>query len=231
MLNKDFLSAFKEASPFMVGFFTVSFIFALTSINYGFPAWFAPLISLVLYAGLAQFVVLALLVAGVSVFSIVVTVFFVNLRHILMSIYMADVFDRRGFSKGFRWFYGIGITDETFAYQSTIDDARVLSYRYYLSFNIACHIAWVSGSIVGVLVGVLAQDLVTLKLDYAIVAMMIFVLVMLIDSRYKLIATIVSTLTMVLLNLLYMSHFNLFIATFIGCGVGVLLKQRAKKTK
>ena len=52
------------------------------------------LMSLLVYAGSAQFVMCAMFVAGADLFSIVMTVFLINLRNFLMSLHATTIFTK-----------------------------------------------------------------------------------------------------------------------------------------
>ena len=221
----EYSKSLKDSFPVVTGYFTVSFVFGVSCANLGLPIWFPPLMSFLVYAGAAQFSFLILFSTGASIASIVMTTFLINLRHMLMSIYISNVFDRLGIHGKIRWLYGYGLTDESFAFHS-VSENKNLGRRYFLSFNFFCHSAWVLGSFFGawLITEFEGRELGTLQ--YALTAMMIYVLVVLSNSRRKTIVALVSIGSMVVLTLIHDSHFNIFIATFIGAGVGVWLKKR-----
>lgn len=218
--------AVKDSFPIMVGYFTVSFVFGISCVNYGLPLWVAPLMSLFVYAGAAQFSFLALFTAGASITTIVLTTFLINLRHMLMSIYMSNKFNDDKLNRKFRWIYGHGLTDESFAFHSVLDEKNKIHYKYYISFNLACHFAWVVGAFLGSFTITYTKDFIVFNLEFALTAMMLYVLVVLINTNLKLFISILSIFVMILLNLIYESYLNVFIATFIGCGVGIWMKKK-----
>lgn len=224
--SNEYRLAVRDSFPVVIGYFTVSFVFGISCVNYGLPIWFPALMSFLVYAGAAQFSFLTLFTAGASITTIVIATFFINLRHGLMSVYMSDVFDKRKLGKKFRWLYGHGLTDESFAFHSVISADNKLSHRYFLSFNAACHASWIIGSLTGALLITIAQDITAIKLEYALTAMMVYVLVLLANDRTKIITAIVTIISMILLSLIHESQANIFLSTFVGCGVGVWLKKK-----
>jgi 4-azaleucine resistance transporter AzlC len=225
--DESVVAAFKDASPIMAGYFTVSFVFGLMCVNQGLPIWLPTLMSLFVYAGAAQFSFLALASGGASLLTTVTITFLINLRHMLMSIYMSEIFEKKGFSKRFKWFYGFGLTDESFAYHSINANETSMSQTYLISFNGFCHLFWVLGSLIGTLSAIFMDDVITIDLSFALTAMMIYVLVSLVATYEKLIIALASITTMVALTLIYESYINLFISTFVGCGVGIWLKKKS----
>jgi len=223
--NNEYLESFNNSFPVVTGYFTVSFVFGISCVNIGLPIWFPTLMSFLVYAGAAQFTFLILFSAGASILTIVITTFLINLRHMLMSIYISNIFDKLGIEKKFRWLYGYGLTDESFAFHSVLGDKK-LSHKYFLSFNFFCHFSWVLGSFLGAWLITETKGAELVNLKYALTAMMVYVLVLLSNSGRKIIVALVSITAMVILSMIYESHFNIFIATFFGAGVGVWLKKK-----
>jgi 4-azaleucine resistance transporter AzlC len=223
--ENEYLYALITSLPIVAGYFTVSFVFGISSINLGLPIWFATTISILVYGGSAQFVFLALFIAGANILTLVVTVFFVNLRYMMMSIYMSSVFDKIGLHGIFRWLYGHGLTDESFAFHSAVK-AKDLTAKYFLSFNFLCYLGWVLGSLLGSLLALKFKAFNLIQLEYSLIAMMLYVLVIITNDKLKIIVALVTIIAMICLSLIYESNFNIFLATFIGCGTGLWLKKK-----
>lgn len=225
-IDNEYSKALKDSFPIITGYFTVSFVFGISCVNLGLPLWFPVLMSLFVYAGAAQFSFLVLFSAGASILTMVVTTFLINLRHFLMSICMSNIFNKLAIKNKFKWLYGYGLTDESFAFHSALGDSK-LSHKYFLSFNLLCHASWVLGSFFGAWLATNADSIELVNLQYALTAMMIYVLVLLSNSKRKVIVGLASIISMIILSAIYESHFNIFIATFIGAGTGVWLKKKS----
>ncbi len=221
----NYSKAFKDASPIVAGYFTVSFIFGLMCVNQGMPVWVPVIMSFSVYAGASQFSFLSLSIGGASILTIVLSTFLINLRHMLMSVYMSNAFDRHKIGKGVRFLYAFGLTDESFASHSVRLANEKLAPAYLIAFNLYCHASWVAGSLLGGTSASYASDILTIKLDYALTAMMLYVLVSLINTAKKLLIAIVSIVTMCILNGFIESHLNVFFATSVGCWVGSWKKK------
>ena len=200
---------FAEASPVVAGYFTVSFVFGLMAvdavmcINAGLPLWLPVAMCLFVYAGASQFAALALISSGASLTTIVLTTFLINARHMLMSVYMTKALRALGLSRFERWCYAAGLTDESFAFHSVkLGTGAPVSVRYLIGFNLFCHTSWVLGGLLGAVCAQYAAHLIKYQLDYALTAMMLYVLVSLCNTRNKLIAALAAVVCMGGLSLL-----------------------------
>jgi len=220
-----YAQAFRDATPIVAGYFTVSYVFGLMAITQGLPLWLPVAMCLFVYAGASQFSFLTLTATGAPLLTIVATTFLINLRHSLMSVCMSTWMDKHEIKKNIRWLYAIGLTDESFAIHSAAFEKDALCSRYLVSFNAFCHLSWVFGALVGGLTAVYANQLTSIRLDYALTAMMLYVLVSLINSKRKLGVALVSIVVMCLLNLTTPSYFNVFFATASGCMVGIWTRR------
>ena len=136
----EYFWALQKASPIMAGYFAVSFVFGLTAVNQGLAIWVPVLMSLMVYAGAAQFAFLPLVMAQASMSAIVM-------------------------SKKQRLWYGFGLTDESFAIHSLMSNDRHLGPYFLTAFNTFCHSAWILSTLIGALVAAIAADMVSVNLD------------------------------------------------------------------
>jgi 4-azaleucine resistance transporter AzlC len=219
------MQALRDATPIVAGYFTVSFVFGLMAVSHGLPVWAPVAMSLMVYAGASQFSCLTLYTAGAPILTILVSTFLINLRHLLMSVCISASFDKYGIRTGSRLLYAVGLTDESFAIHSTMLDDRSLSPTYLIAFNGFCHGSWVLGSLIGGLAALYASGTVSLDFDYALTAMMLYVLVSLVNSMNKMKVATTSVIAMCALNIAVPSYFNIFVAAAIGCMVGIWTKR------
>nr|WP_275402869.1 AzlC family ABC transporter permease [Entomobacter blattae] len=210
----------------MAGYFMVAFVFGVMCLNVGLPVWFAPAMCLFVYAGASQFAALALLTSGTTLIPILLSTFLINSRHMLMSMYMAKKISSIKMSGLKKSLYAFGLTDESFAMHSQrIENGLSTAASYLLSFNTFCHLAWIAGGLSGALASQYLKKFISFRLDYALTAMMLFVLVALCNTTGKRIVALVSIVTTIGINFIHVSPLNVFVATAIGCGVGICLKK------
>jgi 4-azaleucine resistance transporter AzlC len=219
--------SFITALPVMAGYFMVSFVFGIMCIDAGMPLWFPAAMCLFVYAGASQFAALALISSGGAFITIILSTFLINSRHILMSMYMSSRKNIAKMSALKKTLYGFGLTDESFAIHSQrFESEKETSPKYLISFNFLCHFSWVLGSIIGAIASSYVSKLVSFKLDYALVAMMIFVLISICTTKKKIVVAIIAAFLTIALNAIYTSPLNFLIATIAACGVGICLKTR-----
>lgn len=218
--------SFLEALPIITGYFVVSFVFGVMCVTAGLPVWLPVAMCLFVYAGAAQFAALTLITASAPLLSIALSTLLINSRHVLMSMYMSKKSENLTISRVQKLLYAFGLTDESFAIHSQrLDSKKTTSPRYLLQFNTYCHLSWIIGALAGAVASDVLSRISRFKLDYALTAMMIFVLISLCNTRTKLIIAAVVIITTSLLNIYNPSPLNVFIATAVGCGAGLCLKK------
>jgi 4-azaleucine resistance transporter AzlC len=215
-----------NALPIMAGYYVVAFVFGVMCLNAGLPVWFPAVMCLFVYAGTAQFATLSLLTSGTTLLPIVLSTLLINSRHILMSMYMSKKLSSVKMSGFKKSLYAFGLTDESFAMHSQrLESSLATTSAYLLRFNVFCHLAWIAGGLSGAIASEYLARFISFKLDYALTAMMIFVLVALCNTPVKRLVAMVSVITTLGMNFINISPLNVFVATAIGCGVGICIKK------
>ena len=77
------------AWPICLGYFPIGLALGVLAQKAGLPWWAVAMMSVLVFAGSAQFICVAMLAAGASIPGIILTTFVVNLRHTLMSSALA----------------------------------------------------------------------------------------------------------------------------------------------
>ena len=163
------------AWPICLGYFPVGLALGVLAQKAGLPWWAVAMMSILVFAGSAQFICVAMLAAGASITSIILTTFVINLRHVLMSSALAVYL--RGVSRWFLALYSYGITDESFAVnlnrfrEGGWDRWRALTVNHLANFT------WIMATICGTLIGQFVPQ-GALGIDYALPAMFICLLVL-----------------------------------------------------
>lgn len=156
--------------PIALGFMPIGAAFGIFAQQTGFTAWEVLGFSMIIFAGSAQFIGIAMMIAGSSIFSIVLTTFIVNLRHVLFSSTLASYMSSS--SKKFLALFAFGITDETFAVNLGRFAQKTWSPSQALCLNMICYVAWALSTVAGCYIGeVIKID--TALVGYALTAMFI----------------------------------------------------------
>ncbi len=108
----------KITTPIFFGYIAIGIPFGVMIVQAGYPWWMSLFMSLVMYSGAGQYVAAGLLGAGAGVLEIVLTEFFVNIRHIVYGLSLLEKTRKVG-----RWKLPIvfTLTDETYAVLTATD--------------------------------------------------------------------------------------------------------------
>ncbi|MBI9110762.1 AzlC family ABC transporter permease [Maridesulfovibrio ferrireducens] len=219
--NDVLMSAMKQALPIVLGYLPVGFAYGVLARKTGISVDNTVLMSLLVFAGSAQFIAVGLFASGASAISIIVTTFVVNLRHLLMSAALSPYL--RKWSKLELVAFSFQLTDETFAVNSIrFGKGETGKSETYL-INSISQLAWVGGTVLGVLSSSLIADIKPMGLDYALPAMFIALLIFQIKDRSHVIVGVITGLLSTALALGGAGQWNVIIATLIGASLGVAL--------
>lgn len=144
--RRDFQRGATDAVPVMVGYFPIAIGFGVLAAQNELAALDAILMSLLVFAGAAQFVAVGMIAAGAELLQIILGVFFLNLRHLIMVLSLRNRFAREP-----DWLLKLSallVTDETFSLAATRQEIQVPA-AYLLGVGLGAYSAWVAGSGVG----------------------------------------------------------------------------------
>lgn len=143
--------AWKQTIPVMLGYIFLGIAFGLLIQNAGYSALWAFLISVVVYAGSMQFVLVTLLTSGAGLFSAALMTLYINRRHILYGLSFVEKYKKMGKAYPYLVF---SLTDETYSVLcgTKIPEGMEENKVYFwISFLDQCY--WVLGSVIGALAG------------------------------------------------------------------------------
>ena len=144
--------AFIDTIPVMTGYVVLGIGFGILLRTNGYGGLWALAMSVFIYAGSMQYVLVGLLSGGASFLTTALTTFMVNARHLFYGISMIDRYKNTGWKKPYLIF---ALTDETYSLVCHIpedmDDKESKNYCFLVSlFN---QIYWIIGSLLGVILG------------------------------------------------------------------------------
>jgi 4-azaleucine resistance transporter AzlC len=181
------------------------------------------LLSTVLYAGSAQFVLTSMLALGAAPSAIVPTVFLVNLRHLLLSAALAPAL--RGVPAWKNALLGVQLTDETFVVAS---GQKALRPAWMAGLNLSAWSAWAAANVAGAGLSGLAGD--TRVLGFALPAMFAALLVLQLRIHRRIRAALsvaaVSAAAGVGVQLAHAGPWAVVAATVLGASLGLLLQSQ-----
>ena len=222
-LAHPFVRGARDTLPLLFGDVPAGLIYGVAAVSAGVPPWLAQAMSAVIFAGSAQFAVVALVVTGASAVVIVLTAGLLNLRHLLYGASLAPYIR----SAPGRWKIPLAylLTDEV--YGVTIGRLSAMALperlRYMLGSGLALWIAWQASTLVGVVVGSLVPA--SLSLDFAATLTFIVLLVPLLSERARVGAAVAAALVSALAFNAPL-RLGLILAALAGVIVGLVLDHR-----
>ncbi len=149
--EREIKAAFKISIPVMMGYGVLGFAFGLLLVSFEYDWYLAPIMSLFIYAGALQFVAINFFNVKAGFIDIAIASWFVNLRQSFYGLSLLKRFKNTGKLKSYLIF---GLTDETYALLTTINDNEQLKKRWYYFFLTAFNQSyWFIGSTLGAIIG------------------------------------------------------------------------------
>lgn len=174
ILNQTFKKAFIHTIPVMIAFLFLGIGYGMVMEHNGYNFIWSFFISLFTFAGSAQFAMVSFLSLQIHPIYVFFIIFIINARHIFYGISMNEKYSKCLNSK---WYLYFGLTDETFTVLNSHDLSNILNKKkYYLTVTLLHHIYWVTGSVLGGILGsILPFEIV--GLDFILTALFVSVLV------------------------------------------------------
>lgn len=227
-------AALIEVLPTVFGYIGIGVAFGIVGHSSGLTTWQIILLSMFVYAGSAQFVMVTMLLAHSSLLAIVFSVFLVNARMILMSTSLTPYLKREPLFKNI-WL-GTLLTDESYALAMNKLNYtnRNLNFTWFNTVNLVSYLTWIGSSALGAGLGTLIADPAKLGIDFAITAMFIGLLYLQIVSdksiKLKLQLTVVLfALACTYFGLIFVpAKLLVLLVTILACGLGVFLQHASK---
>lgn len=214
----------KKAIPIVLGYLPLGFAYGALASLAGISLPFIVMMSLLVFAGSAQFITVNMLAAGAGAASIVATVFLVNLRHLLMSASISTYLQR--FPRKSLPLLSFWLTDENYAVGCSEFNEGEKSHYYMLGLFGTAYAGWVSGSALGGLFGgFFTSTNAALTMEYALYAMFIFLLVIQLTEHKLILAALVSGSLSLLFYLYIPGTWYIMLATVCTATMGVMVEK------
>lgn len=214
------------AWPICLGYFPIGLALGVLAQKAGLPWWAVAMMSIMVFAGSAQFICVAMLAAKATVPAIILTTFVVNLRHVLMSSALAVYL--QGVNRKFLALYSYGLTDESFAVNLTRFRDGNWGRWQALIVNHTANAVWIMATVCGALVGQFVPQ-GALGIDYALTGMFICLLVFQLQGRIYIITGLLSAVLSVAWYLLIPGDSYIVGASMSAATIGYLLKRRYRR--
>jgi 4-azaleucine resistance transporter AzlC len=175
MMN-EFKTAIQLSLPVWGAYWFLGITYGLLAVNLGFSIWIPISMALLIYSGSVEFIALTLLLGAFHPMAAAVMALMVGARHLFYGIAMLGRYRGAGRIKPLLIFW---LTDETFAVNFANATPRHRGERLfvrYLWVSVLNYFYWVSGGMMGYLLGVtLGESLLKHLegLDFVVTAMFV----------------------------------------------------------
>lgn len=228
ILNNAVLPGAAAAWPIFLGYIPLGLAFGVIAWNAGLEPWQIGLMSVMLFAGSAQFIAISMLAAGANMASIIITTFAVNLRHVLMSSSLSLHLNET--SRKRLALFAYGVTDETFAVNLINFRKGGWNFSRALTLNHVSNFSWVASTIVGGYAGEFIPE-GAFGIDYALVAMFIGLLAMQMKGRKYVLTALFAGALAVIFSLILPGNLYIIAASMLSATGGMLVLRKIRQVK
>jgi 4-azaleucine resistance transporter AzlC len=220
--KKNILRGLAAAWPICLGYLAIGLAFGVLARQSGLAVYQIALMSLIVFAGSAQFIAVSMISSGVPALSIVITTFMVNLRHLLMSSSLS--LHLKGKNKAVLSLFAYGVTDESFAVNLGRFSNSDWGLNNALIVNHVANFFWVISTILGGYAGQFIPP-GAFGIDYALTAMFLCLLVFQLKGRLYVFISVIAGLLSVVFFLTIPGNSYVILSSVLAASIGVALKS------
>ena len=172
-MKKAFKKAFPYTIPVIIGYLFLGITYGIMVSQAGYNPLFAPLMSMTMYAGSMQFVILPLLKSDISFIAIIILTLSVNIRMMFYGVsLLKDYKNSRS-----KFLFILTLSDETFAIDTAVKPPEdVNKADFYLAIGIINYLIWIFSSYLGAILGGMI-NFNTMGMDFVLTALFLVLLV------------------------------------------------------
>lgn len=213
--------AFHKTIPVMLGYLFLGMAFGLMLQDAGYSFLWAFLISVIVYAGSMQFILVTLLTGGVNILYAALMTFFINGRHIFYGLSFVEKFKNMGKAYPYMVF---SLTDETYSVlcgtriPEGMDEKKAFFWIAFLD-----HCYWIAGSAFGGLAGQYVTFDLT-GIDFSMTALFVVIVIEQCQEKRARIPAVIGAVSGIVFLLLLGA--DRFIIPALMCAMLVLLCMR-----
>lgn len=171
--------------PIMLGYLPVALTYGVLAKQAGLTIFEITLMSVLVYAGAAQFMGAGMIALGTGAIEIIVATFVLNFRHFVMSLSFMNRL--RGIGLKWKVPLSLGLTDESFSVASMNNEQAKQTHGtyFYAAMMITAYLSWVWGSFIGGILGDVIPESLSQSMGIALYAMFIGLLIPSVKKEYK----------------------------------------------
>ncbi|WP_323010746.1 AzlC family ABC transporter permease [Paracoccus sp. (in: a-proteobacteria)] len=217
------------AIPLMLGYFPIAFSFGIAATRAGLSAVEAVMFSVVIFAGAAQFLALALVTSGAPLAVSALTLAAMNLRHVM---YGPALLEKAGENARTRysWAWGWCLTDEVFgATLGAMARGMPFSEGFIGTVGLGAYAAWIAGTALGAVAGgdaLKAFPAIDAGLGFMLPALFLALLLSILERR-QVPAVAAAALATTLGTLILSPTLGILAGITVGAAAGMLKRRPA----
>jgi len=221
--DSEWRAALADITPAMVAGIPFAALCGALAIAKGLSPAEVFAMSLIVFAGGAQFAAIEIWSSPVPVFALVVSTLLINTRHILMGVSLRPKL--HALSPAQRVLGCFTLADENWAVAERRATVRVISPTYFLVMGVVFWANWVAWSLVGALLGPVLGDPKRLGADFAFTAIFIALIVSLGTGARSVGVVVASALTAALVRALIGSPWHVLSGALAGIVAAAILHR------
>ncbi|MGB4503884.1 MAG: AzlC family ABC transporter permease [Syntrophaceticus sp.] len=229
MQQNELKQGIKEAIPIVLGYLPLGFAFGVLAKEAGMSVAQATMMSVLCFTGAGQYIAIGIMQAGGAVITIIMANTLVNLRYLLFATstvpYLKDRVQPLVAS-----LLSYGLTDETYAVAMNHYQNHPATASYLAGLNLTSHLGWIGSTLLGAVLGSFITNTDQLGLGFALPAMYICLLVLMINRRTDILVAVFTAITCLIIGYLVPATMdnlsNIIIATIIGATIGVIINGK-----
>lgn len=218
----------RDAIPIVLGYLPLGFAFGVLASQAGMTIFQATAMSVLCFSGAGQYIALGVIQAQGAIITAVVANLLVNVRYFLFSTSMVPFLKNRVNPK-MASFLSYGLTDETYAVAINRYQNQPASTEYMAGLNLTAHLGWIGSTVLGAILGAMVTNTDRFGLAFALPAMYICLLVLLIRRKSDILIAIVSALLCLVIGYIWpwsMDNLsNMVLATVLAASLGVMIGE------
>ena len=166
-------AAFPHTIPIFAGFWFLGLAYGILMNVSGFTFWYPLLISIIVFGGSLQFVMVTMLLSAFAPVQTLIMALPVQIRHLFYGVAMLEKYKGLGWK---RFYLILGLCDETFSINCSVEPPQDVDKGWFMLFvTVLNRSYWICGSLLGGLLGSL-MDFNTEGLDFCMTAMFVVIL-------------------------------------------------------
>ena len=215
--------------PLVLSYVPVAIAFGVVARQSGMSVFDITMMSVLIYAGAAQFMGVNMMNVGAGFFEIIIATFVLNFRHFVMSFSFMNRLRHIKLRK--KAPLTLLLTDETFAVSAIHKEEaeKENGIIFYTVLILSAYLSWIIGTIAGALLGDIIPPRLSESMGIALYAMFIGLLVPPVKKEIRL--GIIAVIAMVLnafFSQFMSSGWSIVLGTVIGGASGIFLIKEAK---